>query len=266
MKGFVIASPWIDLILSGEKTWELRSTYCRYRGPVALIRKGSGTVVATARFQESNGPLSDHELLVTYKKHQVPEEVWRSGSWRLAWVLADVCPLRKPVPYVHRKGAQSWVTLDVRAIEAIEHASAAEPEQFTLAEAGRANTREGQKVMKITTTTDYRCIVVIETPGGIDNKYLKLGKQFDWFPSDAVGGKSRREQARRTIRLHWGGPAPTISDIDGKKKFIRNRQWFPAFVKLHDLQVGDAVQFSRVGDYEYAASPIKAAILKSGRY
>jgi ASCH domain len=45
LKGLVIAEPWISLILSGEKTWEMRPKVTSYRGPLAVIRKGSGMVI-----------------------------------------------------------------------------------------------------------------------------------------------------------------------------------------------------------------------------
>jgi hypothetical protein len=48
MKGLIIKEPWISLILSRKKTWELRSRDTRVRGRIALIRKGSGTVIGVA--------------------------------------------------------------------------------------------------------------------------------------------------------------------------------------------------------------------------
>ena len=74
-----------------------------------------------------------------------------------------------------------------------------------------------------------------------------------------VGGSNRASAAPKTLRLHWGGDAPLDTDIDGTKNFIRDRTWFPLFVELHDLRVGDSVQLSRVNSYEYIASPIKSA-------
>jgi hypothetical protein len=48
MKGLIIKEPWISLILSRKKTRELRSRDTRVRGRIALIRKGSGTVIGVA--------------------------------------------------------------------------------------------------------------------------------------------------------------------------------------------------------------------------
>ena len=48
-----IKSPPLDEILFGSKSWEIRSKFTKKTGPVALIRSGSGTVVATATLSDS---------------------------------------------------------------------------------------------------------------------------------------------------------------------------------------------------------------------
>ena len=47
-----IREPWIDMILDGLKTWEIRSKFTKKIGPVALIRSKSGTVVGTANLSK----------------------------------------------------------------------------------------------------------------------------------------------------------------------------------------------------------------------
>ena len=51
-KGLIIDEPWISMILRGSKTWEMRKTITKIRGPIALIRKGSKQVVGTADLVE----------------------------------------------------------------------------------------------------------------------------------------------------------------------------------------------------------------------
>ena len=60
-RALVIASPHIDRILAGEKTWEMRSRNCRIRGPIGLIKKGSGTVVGLAEITDVIDPLPASE-------------------------------------------------------------------------------------------------------------------------------------------------------------------------------------------------------------
>jgi len=45
VKGFIIDRPLIGMILARQKTWEVRSRNTATRGGIALIRKGSKTVV-----------------------------------------------------------------------------------------------------------------------------------------------------------------------------------------------------------------------------
>jgi hypothetical protein len=106
-----IKTPWIDQILKGTKTWEIRTKNTKKIGPVALIRSGSGKVVATAT-------LSDVVKLTTSLAREnasrmgisVAEVISCVGCY--AWVLEDVIVLKEPVPYKHPSGAVTWVTLD----------------------------------------------------------------------------------------------------------------------------------------------------------
>lgn len=115
MKGLIIDEPWISKILRGEKHWEMRSQATAARGTVALIRKGSGTVVGVARIMGCVGPLNLDQLHANAEKHRVPMVEFESGraaKWSMAWVLAAAQPLPSPVPYKHPFGAVIWVNLD----------------------------------------------------------------------------------------------------------------------------------------------------------
>lgn len=122
MKALLIRSPWIEKILSGEKTWELRGSKTKIRGEVALIRSGSGQVVGVCDLVDVEGLLSLAELKRTSNRHCVPTNSFRHGSRykkTYAWVLKDAKPLGKPVAYDHPQGAVIWVNLDVRVIRKI---------------------------------------------------------------------------------------------------------------------------------------------------
>lgn len=121
MKGLVIKEPWIGLILSGKKTWELRSRDTRVRGRVALITKGSGTAVGVADLTGTIPALSRSELRLNVTRHQVPaDDIGDDFRWNTAWVLERAQPLRSPVPYHHPAGAVIWVNLDPGTTKIIE--------------------------------------------------------------------------------------------------------------------------------------------------
>ena len=121
-KGLVVREPWIDLLLSGQKTWEMRSQNTSYRGWIGLIRKGSGRVSGIARLVDVGLPLLPDEMIETFEKHRIPEAMIRSGEvakWIIPWKLADIRVLRQPIPYRHPNGAITLFSLDAAVGAAI---------------------------------------------------------------------------------------------------------------------------------------------------
>lgn len=112
--GLIIKEPWISLILSGEKTWEMRSTKAPKGRRFALIRQGSGSLVGLATIAEVLGPFDDEQIVDSVGMHKVPLDKIR--KWRFAWVLKDVVALHEPIKYVHQGGVV-WTTLDAAASE-----------------------------------------------------------------------------------------------------------------------------------------------------
>jgi hypothetical protein len=58
MDALLIRRPWIDKILGGLKTWELRGHRTHKRGLIALVQSGSGMVIGIARLTAVVGPLT----------------------------------------------------------------------------------------------------------------------------------------------------------------------------------------------------------------
>lgn len=106
-----IRYPWIDMILDGVKTWEIRSKFTKKIGPVALIRAGSGTIVAIATLSEVI-EITPSLARTNAKRMGMTVADALSCVGENAWILKDVVVLKKPVPYKHPSGAVTWVTLD----------------------------------------------------------------------------------------------------------------------------------------------------------
>jgi hypothetical protein len=124
LRGLIIKEPWINLIVSGKKTWELRSRDTRVRGRIALIKKGSGTVIGVADLTDTLPTLARSDLIANVAKHQVPEgEIGGDFRWSTAWVLERARPLREPVPYLHPAGAVIWVNLTPEVAAMVERAT-----------------------------------------------------------------------------------------------------------------------------------------------
>ncbi len=70
IKALIIKTPHIDNILSGKKTWEMRTKNDSYRGRIGLIRKGCpGKIIGVAEMVDSLGEFSKEELLAYQSKH-----------------------------------------------------------------------------------------------------------------------------------------------------------------------------------------------------
>ena len=122
MRGLVIREPWIGLILSGRKTWEVRGQRVKMRGRIALIRSGSGMIVGQARVLEVIGPLTAAALGRQIRRHAVPQAelrrfVKKYNGRAFAWVLGEIKRFKHPLPYKHPRGAISWVRLPDDALK-----------------------------------------------------------------------------------------------------------------------------------------------------
>ncbi len=114
-----IRQPYIDWILEGSKTWEIRSKPTKKIGPVALIRSGSGTVVGVARLTKVI-ELTSGIARANAKHIHVSQAEATNLAGLFAWVLEDVIRLDSPVRYHHRPGAVTWVTLDEETARAVD--------------------------------------------------------------------------------------------------------------------------------------------------
>lgn len=114
MRALIVDEPWIGLILSGAKTWEMRTRPLRLGGRVGLIRRGSGLVVGTAEVAGSGAPLDAASYAAAEPFHRIPPERQAgalAGRWTHPWLVSGARPLPRPVPYRHPRGAVIWVAL-----------------------------------------------------------------------------------------------------------------------------------------------------------
>lgn len=112
LSALIIKKNWLDLILDGSKTWQIRGNATIKRGRIALIESRSGTVVDVAELAGVIGPLSRAEFARNHRKAgllQPPTSLPYKRTF--AWVLRNAVRLKKPVAYKHPAGAVIWVTL-----------------------------------------------------------------------------------------------------------------------------------------------------------
>jgi hypothetical protein len=120
MRGLIIGVEPVEQILEGRKIWEMRGRLTHIRGRIALIKKGSKTVVGFADIVACHGPLSLSDLRRHRLKHLPTAKEHRSGlgyKKTYAWQLEKIKRLSQPVPYIHPSGAVIWVTLPAEMLQ-----------------------------------------------------------------------------------------------------------------------------------------------------
>lgn len=114
-RALIVKPYWADLIVSGDKTWEIRSRYTDIRGKIGIIASSTKTIVGeceivncvklTKELYDNN--FAKHHITCSYDK--LPDN-YKNGY---AWVIKpdSACKYDNPKPYKHPKGAVIWVKL-----------------------------------------------------------------------------------------------------------------------------------------------------------
>ena len=120
MKALIIKQPWIDLILEGKKTIEVRGSKTNIRGKIALIASGTGHVIGTCQVVDSINIAEHGNIAEIVMKSCVDEkrllEYYKKPN---GWVLSNAKRLDHPVKYKHPMGAIIWVTLEEAVAAAV---------------------------------------------------------------------------------------------------------------------------------------------------
>lgn len=276
-RGLVIDTPWIYLILSGGKTWEMRSTSTSHRGWFGLIRKGSGAVVGVARLDDCGAALSPIEMLATIDKHHIPERTIRDGGgakWTTPWKLGAVKRLARPVPYRHKPGAVTWVLFDEDVSDAIAQQIGADSDTIPAVgpepapprakpHAAPPATPPAQPAGSPTPASVSRssatalvCETELNDPN-IRNSHFYMKGFLARFPADLIGGSNKENAAPKMAVVDWGGATTETTDIDGTKGIFRKRGWIGRFFADNDAAPGDKVRVEETAPYRYRVSLIK---------
>ena len=112
MDGLIIKKEWLDLILSGKKTLEIRGHDTKkINQPIYLLESGSHKVRAVCKIKSST--LMTYQNWDKYKGNAcldlsfVGLNKWYHAAY--AWEIAEVEPIEDVWHYVHPKGAVIWV-------------------------------------------------------------------------------------------------------------------------------------------------------------
>lgn len=110
-KALVVKQPWVDLILSGQKIWEMRSTKTANRGLVGLIQSGTSKIIGSCEIIDVHYIPSLEELMDHQDKHQIDFSDEGLERCHYAWIIENPKRFTNPIPYSHPHGAVIWVNL-----------------------------------------------------------------------------------------------------------------------------------------------------------
>ena len=110
MKALIIKKPWIDNILDGKKTWEIRGCKTNIRGKIELIQSGSGLVVGSCEIIDCK-ELTLEDYKNNIDKHNIQDIDSLPYKKTYAWILTNAKRYETSRRYRHPNGAIIWVNL-----------------------------------------------------------------------------------------------------------------------------------------------------------
>ena len=110
-KALVVKKKWLDLILAGQKTWEIRGSSTSKRGWVHFAESQAGGKLRGRARLVNCFPVPRESFQRHYKKHCVPSLTMVPYVTPYAWVLEDAEEFEKPFEYEHKLGAVIWINV-----------------------------------------------------------------------------------------------------------------------------------------------------------
>jgi hypothetical protein len=127
LRGLLVRDPYASQLLDGEKIWEIRGRPTQIRGPVVIVKSGTGQAFGTANLVRVLGPLEPEDLVTAPElPSEEREELQRDGlPYRKTYAYVFTSPRRfeRPISYRHPNGAVTWVRLPELDLEAVDYAS-----------------------------------------------------------------------------------------------------------------------------------------------
>ena len=106
----MVKQQWIDLILDGKKTWEIRGQRCLKRGLVHLALSGTNSILGSIRI-EGCRKLARCCFNKHFMKHRVPNLRDVRYATIYAWEMTEPQRFEPPLHYKPHRGAVIWTQL-----------------------------------------------------------------------------------------------------------------------------------------------------------
>ena len=108
-RALVVKKKWLDLILAGQKKWEIRGSSTAKRGWIHFAEsQAGGKLMGRARLVDCF-PVSPTLFKRNFRQHRVSSLSMVPYRTPYAWVLEDCEKFGTPFQYEHKQGAVIWV-------------------------------------------------------------------------------------------------------------------------------------------------------------
>ena len=108
-RALVVKKGWLDLILAGQKKWEIRGSSTAKRGWIHFAEsQAGGKLMGRARLVDCF-PVSRESFVRNFHQHRVLSLSMVPYHTPYAWALEDCEKFDKAFNYEHKRGAVIWV-------------------------------------------------------------------------------------------------------------------------------------------------------------
>lgn len=125
--GLIVRDPYASQLLNRQKIWEIRGRQTQIRGPVVIVKQGTGKAFGTANLVRVLGPLELDDLITAPElPPEERDELRRHGlpyTKTYAYVFTNAQWFEDPVSYRHPSGAVTWVRLPDLDLEDVDYVS-----------------------------------------------------------------------------------------------------------------------------------------------
>jgi len=111
-RALILKEPWASLVVSGQKTLEIRTMKTKKVGKEIYIAKaGTKTLIGKVTIDKCI-LLSENECDALTDKHRAAKYIKHIKNKKIyGWFLKNAVAFEKAIPYQHPPGAQIWVVL-----------------------------------------------------------------------------------------------------------------------------------------------------------
>lgn len=107
----IVKQRWLDQILAGKKTWEIRGCATKRRGWIHFAASKSGGKLLGRALLTKCVQIPNEDFASHFRKHRVADVSEVPYSRIYAWVLSKAQRFKKPFAFTQKQGQVIWAAM-----------------------------------------------------------------------------------------------------------------------------------------------------------